>query len=101
MDDGGGRHRLDRSLQRLWTRTRVRASRCDLADRVSWPDFVGITLLLLINATIGFYEERSAGKAVKALMASLAPRARVRRGGAWTELESKELVVRRPTRAFC
>ncbi|PFH48153.1 hypothetical protein AMATHDRAFT_76881 [Amanita thiersii Skay4041] len=57
-----------------------------------WPDFVGIVVLLLINSTIGFYEERNAGNAVKALMDSLAPKAKVKRGGQWKEVESAELV---------
>jgi H+-transporting ATPase len=57
-----------------------------------WQDFVGIILLLLINSTIGFVEERNAGNAVKALMDSLAPKARVKRGGAWREVDSAELV---------
>jgi H+-transporting ATPase len=57
-----------------------------------WQDFVGIVLLLLINSAIGFYEERNAGNAVKALMDSLAPKARVRRDGKWREIESAELV---------
>lgn len=57
-----------------------------------WPDFAGIILLLLINSAIGFYEERNAGNAVKALMDSLAPKARVRRDGKWREIESAELV---------
>ncbi|UZJ56972.1 hypothetical protein CBS101457_006292 [Exobasidium rhododendri] len=57
-----------------------------------WPDFVGIVLLLFINSTIGFIEERSAGNAVKALMDSLAPKARVKRDGTWSEMESSELV---------
>lgn len=57
-----------------------------------WPDFVGIVLLLLINSAIGFYEERNAGNAVKALMESLAPKAKVKRGGNWSEIESAELV---------
>lgn len=57
-----------------------------------WQDFVGIILLLFINSTIGFVEERNAGNAVKALMDSLAPKARVKRGGAWREIESSELV---------
>jgi len=57
-----------------------------------WQDFVGIVLLLLINSTIGFVEERNAGNAVKALMDSLAPKARVKRNGAWREVESSELV---------
>lgn len=57
-----------------------------------WQDFVGIVLLLLINSSIGFYEEHNAGNAVKALMDSLAPKARVRRDGAWGEIESATLV---------
>jgi len=57
-----------------------------------WEDFVGIITLLLINSSIGFYEERGAGNAVKALMDSLAPKARARRDGTWSEIESADLV---------
>jgi H+-transporting ATPase len=57
-----------------------------------WQDFVGIVLLLFINSAIGFYEERNAGNAVKALMDSLAPKAKVKRNGTWAEIESAELV---------
>lgn len=57
-----------------------------------WEDFVGIVLLLFINSTIGFYEERNAGNAVKALMDSLAPKAKVKRNGQWSEIESADLV---------
>lgn len=57
-----------------------------------WQDFVGIVLLLLVNSTIGFVEERNAGNAVKALMDSLAPKAKVKRDGSWKEVESAELV---------
>ncbi|EPQ52391.1 plasma membrane H+-transporting ATPase [Gloeophyllum trabeum ATCC 11539] len=57
-----------------------------------WEDFVGIVALLLINSGIGFYEERNAGNAVKALMDSLAPKAKVKRDGKWDEIESSELV---------
>ncbi|ORX37107.1 plasma membrane H+ ATPase [Kockovaella imperatae] len=57
-----------------------------------WQDFVGIILLLLVNSTIGFVEERNAGNAVKALMDSLAPKAKVKRDGNWKEVESAELV---------
>ena len=57
-----------------------------------WEDFVGIVLLLLINSAIGFYEERNAGNAVKALMDSLAPKAKVKRNGTWQEVESAILV---------
>ena len=57
-----------------------------------WEDFIGIVLLLLINSAIGFYEERNAGNAVKALMDSLAPKAKVKRDGNWKEIESSDLV---------
>lgn len=57
-----------------------------------WQDFVGITTLLLINSSIGFYEERGAGNAVKALMDSLAPKAKVKRDGNWIEVEASMLV---------
>lgn len=57
-----------------------------------WQDFVGIVLLLFINSAIGFYEERNAGNAVKALMDSLAPKAKVKRDGNWSEIESAGLV---------
>lgn len=42
-----------------------------------WPDFVGITALLIINSTISFIEENNAGNAAAALMAGLAPKAKV------------------------
>jgi H+-transporting ATPase len=57
-----------------------------------WEDFVGIILLLFVNSAIGFYEERNAGNAVKALMDSLAPKAKVKRNGQWSEIESADLV---------
>ncbi|KAL5499095.1 hypothetical protein ACEPAH_1613 [Sanghuangporus vaninii] len=57
-----------------------------------WQDFVGIVFLLFVNSSIGFYEERNAGNAVKALMDSLAPKARVRRDGKWQEIDSADLV---------
>ncbi|KXN87326.1 ATPase 6, plasma membrane-type [Leucoagaricus sp. SymC.cos] len=57
-----------------------------------WQDFVGIVFLLFVNSSIGFYEERNAGNAVKALMDSLAPKAKVKRDGQWSEIESADLV---------
>lgn len=58
-----------------------------------WPDFIGILLLLLINATIGYIEQYRAGNAVKALMASLAPECRVKRNNnTWTTIEASQLV---------
>ena len=57
-----------------------------------WEDFIGIVCLLFANSLIGFYEERNAGNAVKALMDSLAPKAKVKRNGQWKEIESADLV---------
>lgn len=42
-----------------------------------WQDFVGITVLLIINSTISFIEENNAGNAAAALMAGLAPKTKV------------------------
>lgn len=42
-----------------------------------WQDFVGIITLLVINSTISFIEENNAGNAAAALMARLAPKAKV------------------------
>ena len=57
-----------------------------------WPDFFIILLLLVANATIGFWEEREAGNAIAALKAKLAIKARVKRDGKWTTPESRDLV---------
>eukprot|EP00164_Ancoracysta_twista_P001497 GFYU01001962.1.p1 GENE.GFYU01001962.1~~GFYU01001962.1.p1 ORF type:complete len:976 (-),score=405.00 GFYU01001962.1:1123-4050(-) len=57
-----------------------------------WKDMAFLVALLVINGTIGFWEEFKAGSAVEALKASLALRARVRRDGDWTEIDARELV---------
>ena len=57
-----------------------------------WEDFVGIILLLLANSIIGFIEQRNAGSAVKSLMKSLAPEAKVKRNGQWKVIDAAELV---------
>mmetsp|Transcript_6252 Transcript_6252/g.15831 ORF Transcript_6252/g.15831 Transcript_6252/m.15831 type:complete len:1005 (-) Transcript_6252:441-3455(-) len=57
-----------------------------------YPDFIGIVLLLFVNATIGFLEERQAGNAVAALKAALAPLATVKRDGEWKEIDASGLV---------
>lgn len=57
-----------------------------------WPDFAIILLLLLANAVVGFWEEHQAGNAIAALKGKLASEARVKRGGEWTTVESRELV---------
>jgi H+-transporting ATPase len=57
-----------------------------------WPDFFVILVLLVSNALVGFWEEHSAGKAIDALKAQLAIKARVRRDGTWGTPEARELV---------
>jgi H+-transporting ATPase len=57
-----------------------------------WPDFFIILVLLLANATIGFWEEREAGNAIDALKARLAIKARVKRDGNWITPPAKDLV---------
>ncbi|CUA74381.1 plasma membrane H+-transporting ATPase [Rhizoctonia solani] len=57
-----------------------------------WLDFVRI-ILLLINLAIGFYKERNSGNTVEALVDSLAPKAKVRCDGKWSEIESADLVL--------
>ncbi|KAI5683629.1 hypothetical protein M9H77_04857 [Catharanthus roseus] len=57
-----------------------------------WQDFVGIITLLLINSTISFIEENNAGNAAAALMARLAPKAKVLRDGRWAEEDAAVLV---------
>ena len=57
-----------------------------------WTDFFIILVLLFANAAVGFWEEYQAGNAIQALKAKLAIRARVRRGGQWVSIPSRELV---------
>jgi H+-transporting ATPase len=57
-----------------------------------WPDFCIILVLLLANAGVGFWEERQAGKAIEALKAQLAIKARVKRDGKWITPPARELV---------
>jgi len=57
-----------------------------------WADFYIILVLLMTNAVVGFWEEYQAAGEIAALKAQLALRARVRRGGAWMVVASRELV---------
>ena len=57
-----------------------------------WPDFFIILVLLLANATVGFWEEHQAGQAIAALKAQLAIKARVKRDGKWVTPAARELV---------
>jgi H+-transporting ATPase len=57
-----------------------------------WADFGIILALLAANAVVGFWEEHQAGNTIAALKKKLAPTARVKRGGAWTSVPTRELV---------
>jgi H+-transporting ATPase len=57
-----------------------------------WSDLTIILVLLFANAVVGFWEEFQAGNAIAALKARLAPHARVKRDGAWTDLAARLLV---------
>ena len=57
-----------------------------------WADFFIILLLLVANAGVGFSEEHQAGKAIAALKAQLAIKARVKRDGQWITPPARELV---------
>ncbi|XVF13440.1 hypothetical protein REPUB_Repub08aG0208000 [Reevesia pubescens] len=59
---------------------------------VDYHDFIGILTLLIINSTISFIEENNAGNAAAALMARLAPKAKVLRDGKWSEEDASVLV---------
>ena len=57
-----------------------------------WADFIIITLLLLFNAAVGFWQEYKASSALDALRRQLALKCRVLRDGAWSEIETHGLV---------
>ncbi|XP_072986141.1 plasma membrane ATPase 1-like isoform X2 [Typha latifolia] len=62
------------------------------AKGLDYYDFIGIVTLLLINSTISFLEENNAGNAAAALMARLAPKAKVLRNRKWSEEDAVVLV---------
>lgn len=57
-----------------------------------WGDLTIITLLLLFNALLGFWEEHEASNALDALKNSLALKARVLRSGKWEQVDARTLV---------
>jgi len=57
-----------------------------------WADLIIILVLLVFNAAVGFYQEYQAGNAIAQLKRHLALKARVLRGGAWSEVPAGELV---------
>ncbi|MFP3866941.1 MAG: plasma-membrane proton-efflux P-type ATPase [Desulfobacteraceae bacterium] len=57
-----------------------------------WNDFTIIMLLLVFNASIGFWQESKAANALEALKKQLALNSRARRDGQWQEVATRELV---------
>lgn len=57
-----------------------------------WKSFGVIFAMLLINGGIGFWEEKGANDALRALKQQLALKARVLRDGKWQEIDAADLV---------
>jgi H+-transporting ATPase len=57
-----------------------------------WEDFWIIFVLLMLNASVGFWQEHKAENAIELLKKKLALMARVRRDGKWQEIPARELV---------
>ncbi len=57
-----------------------------------WPDFWIITLMLLMNGIVGFYQENKADNAIEKLKQRLSPNARVLRDGTWDTIAATNIV---------
>jgi H+-transporting ATPase len=57
-----------------------------------WEDFSIITILLVINAVVGFWQENRADNAIELLKKKLAVTSRVMRDGKWVEKPASDLV---------
>ena len=57
-----------------------------------WPDFWIITLMLVMNGVVGFYQENKADSAIEKLKERLSPIARVLRDGDWKQIAAREVV---------
>ena len=58
-----------------------------------WEDFWIIISLLLINASVAFFQERKADNAINLLKQKLPLKVRGLRDRIWSEIHSKELVL--------
>ena len=57
-----------------------------------WEDLIIISILLLVNAIVGFWQENKADNAIEMLKKKLALKARVLRDGKWASIPSRELI---------
>ena len=60
--------------------------------RQDWPDFIVITVLLLYNAIVGFWQDNKAANALAALKQGLAAKAHALRDGKWDAIDATQLV---------
>ena len=58
-----------------------------------WVDFAVIIAILLLNATVGWYQEKQAADVVASLKGDIAMKATVIRDGTEQEIKARELVV--------
>jgi H+-transporting ATPase len=56
-----------------------------------WDDFGVILALLMVNAVVGFWQERKADNAIELLKQRLALKAKVLRDGKWQEIPAREV----------
>lgn len=59
--------------------------------RQDWPDFIVISILLLYNAIVGFWQDNKAANALAVLKQGLAAKAHVLRDGQWKAVEANQL----------
>jgi H+-transporting ATPase len=57
-----------------------------------WQEFIIISILLMINGLVGFYQEYTADNPIDLLKEKLSYKADVLRDSKWIELPSKEIV---------
>ena len=57
-----------------------------------WTDFAVIIAILLLNATVGWYQEKQAADVVASLKGDIAMKARVVRDGHEVDIKARELV---------
>ncbi len=57
-----------------------------------WEDFVVIILMLIINAIVGFWQEKKADNTIELLKQKLATQAQVLRDGIWLVIPARQLV---------
>ncbi|MDK2892808.1 plasma-membrane proton-efflux P-type ATPase [Methanohalophilus sp.] len=57
-----------------------------------WEDFLIISVLLLLNAVVGFWQENKADNAIELLKKRMALKARVLRDNKWVEVNARDLV---------